>query len=79
MWHFTFTTLKMTLPERLVQGHERTCLRHFLDQLNANPWGISLGGPDEGVYVELNPVLGRSERRSIRIGHSKRMLGKIGS
>ncbi|KAL8788279.1 MAG: hypothetical protein Q9195_007376 [Heterodermia aff. obscurata] len=51
VWHFTFHNVEDDLPERLVQGHERTYIRHFFDRLSVNVWGIPPGGEDEDVYV----------------------------
>ena len=51
VWHFTFHNVEDDLPERLVQGHERTYIRHFFDRLSINPWGIPPGGENEDVYV----------------------------
>ena len=50
-WHFTFHNVEDDLPERLVQGHERTYIRHFFDRLSVNPWAITPGGEEEDTYV----------------------------
>jgi len=52
VWHFTFHNVEDDLPERLVQGHERTYLRHFFDRLSHNPWAVRPGGEAEDTYVE---------------------------
>ena len=52
VWHFTFHNVEDDLPERLVQGHERTYLRHFFDRLSYNPWAIPPGGEAEDHYVQ---------------------------